>query len=236
MEDLNPETAFDIVNRYLGWGDPGEPNRSGIWFVGIEEAENWGNLDIAKKQFKELELELIDGWYKNSFWEPTNSQLLKVIKEIAEEFGVSKEILWRSGCRIFQTNLYPLGKPNTNYWPSHYKELFNFGKQDVDRYKEEVEQDRFHNIKNRWVSSKPQATVCFGTSREYMKGFMEVFLNGSQLPLKKHPQHSIYYSDEKRILISQHPASHWWRKSGSDKEKLRIIKSKLKDEWKVVLP
>lgn len=67
------------MNGYLGWGDPGERSRPGIWFIGIEEAVEWGKtnqkniseagedpIDVAKRQINELKLELIDGWYKYS--------------------------------------------------------------------------------------------------------------------------------------------------------------------------
>ncbi|BFU92184.1 MAG: hypothetical protein NTAFB01_33710 [Nitrospira sp.] len=79
VETINPTRAFEIVNGYLGWGDPGERSRPGIWFIGIEEAVEWGKtnqkniseagedpIDVAKRQINELKLELIDGWYKYS--------------------------------------------------------------------------------------------------------------------------------------------------------------------------
>ncbi len=242
--DMEDNTAFSVVNRYLGWGDPSE---GGIWFVGIEEAGVWGGdnlssilaveepiINLAKKQIKELDL--IDGWYKNSSWEPTKSRLLKVIEDIADAVGVSRAVLWRAGCKVFQTNLYPLGRPRTRDWPPHYKKLFDFGKEDLDRYKKQVQEKRFPDIRKRWLLSKPKATICFGTSHEYIKGFAQIFLNGIDLSLKKHPQHKIFFSDETRVLISQHPSSHWWRKSGSDKEKLNVIKCKLRDEWKIAMP
>lgn len=255
MEDLNPETAFNIVNGYLGWGDPSE---GGIWFVGIEEAEEWGiveedypeeaqkdQLERARIQIKRGDQRLQDGWYEYSKWKSKEgkSHVLKVIAEISSELSGSgsslvdykKDRLWRAGYKVFQTNLYPLGKPTTSSWLPHYKKLFHLGPEDLSQYEEKVKK-RLDKIKERWVESKPQATVCFGTSSQYKDKFQRCFLDGLGFPLTEHLTYRIYFNDARRILICQHPASRWWRKGRSDKDKLEFIKGKIKHEWKVKLP
>jgi hypothetical protein len=254
MEDLNPETAFNIVNRYLGWGDPGE---GGIWFVGIEEASKWGDaeddhpdevqmdeLERAREQIKRRDQCVQDGWYEYSKWKPKEkSSALRVIAEIASELSKSSlsvvdyksDKLWRKGCNVFQTNLYPLGRPTTRDWPERYKKLFNLGKEDFFQYEEKVK-TRFDGIKERWGKSKPQATVCFGTSAQYKDKFQHCFLDGQGFPLTEHPTYKIFFNDARRVLICQHPASRSWRKGGFNKDKLVFIKDKLKNQWKVELP
>jgi hypothetical protein len=255
VDTIDPAMAFKIVNSYLGWGDPGE---GGIWFVGIEEASDWGIVDEdypdevqidplerAWRQIKRLDQRLQDGWYEYSRWKPKErkSPVLEVMAEIASDSSggcsslvdYKKDQLWRAGCKVFQTNLYPLGRPTTSSWPPHYKKLFDLEQADFSRYEERVKK-RLDKIKVRWVESEPQATVCFGTSSQYKDKFQYCFLDGQGLPLTEHPTYKIFFNDAHRVLICQHPASRWWRKGGSDKEKLKFIKGKLMDEWKVVLP
>jgi hypothetical protein len=195
MEDLNPETAFNIVNRYLGWGDPGE---GGIWFVGIEEADPWGEpdkeypndgqmskLDRARNQIKSFKDRTRCNWYScdtaDALYKPTRTRVFPNIAKIVCNFSTIEKDrknyrdnhLFREGCRVFQANLFPLGKPNTAKWPDYYKDLFGYDKGDRELYEEKVKETRFKEIYRRWSESKPQVTICLG--RSYEDKFGELF-------------------------------------------------------------
>lgn len=72
--------------------------------------------------------------------------------------------LWREGSWIFQSNLYPLGKPNLREWPEHYEPLFGFSEHDRAEYKSAVRKIRFPLIRKFREESKRQATICFGNA------------------------------------------------------------------------
>lgn len=133
IEELSPARAFKIVNRYLGWGDPGE---RGIWFVGIEEAEPWGNhepekhpeemeineLDRARKKIKRFNDDTKGNWYSCITQDtPAKTPVFQYIAKIVCKFSATendwtkyrKNHLFREGCRVFQANLFPLGKAKT---------------------------------------------------------------------------------------------------------------------------
>lgn len=250
MEDLSPETAFNIVNRYLGWGDPGE---KGIWFVGIEEAGSWGNtekeypnegqiskLDRARKQIKRFIDHTRCNWYscdtEDAPYKPTKTRVFPNIAKIVCNFSTierdrkkyRENHLFREGCRIFQANLFPLGKPSTANWPDYYKDLFGYGKDDRGLYEREVERTRFDEIYRRWSESKPQATICLGRSYEDKFGKLFCLREGFK---ELHP--FILCNESQKILITQHFSSPHWSNCVSDK--VRIINDMLM-KWELKLP
>lgn len=146
MEELSPARAFEIVNGYLGWGDPGE---KGIWFVGIEEAGEWGKpetehpieekmneLDRARKQIERFKDRTKGNWYScdatDTQYKPRRTPVFPNVAKIVCKFSASekdcekyrKNHLFREGCRVFQANLFPIGKRKTTEWPEYYKQLF----------------------------------------------------------------------------------------------------------------
>ena len=257
MQELHPHKLFDIANNYLGWGDPGE-NGPGIWCIGIEEGTEWGReepkkhpeelllsgLDRGRRQIARLYQRTNGTWYESAQWDEY-CPIFGVIASITTALSSSgldlerykKEKLWTKHSGVFHTNLYPLGKREDTLkaWPPYYKDLFGYGENDWDVYQEKVK-DRLVQIQKRWRQYKPLATVCFGTSRDYATKFEFLFFDGQAPPLMKHPTHAIYYNEEKRFLICQHPSSPQWNRDGSNKEKLQIIQNKLKQEWQIKLP
>lgn len=250
MEELSPARAFKIVNGYLGWGDPAE---KWIWFIGIEEADPWGKiekgypkeaqmnpLDRAKNQIKRFEERTQGNWYScattDEVYKPTRTPVFRNIAQIVCKFSAKEKDcktyrekrLFREGCRVFQTNLFPLGKPKTTEWPDYYKQLFGYGKDDIRLYEEEVENTRFPEILRRWSEGEPQATICLG--QDYVHKFKNLF----GLPEQFNNLHPYILCDESRkILITQHFSSPHWNKGIS--EKLEVIAAKLA-EWKLTLP
>lgn len=250
MGKLSPARSFEIVNGYLGWGDPGE---KGIWFVGIEEADEWGKpekgyheenemeeLDRARKQIERFKDFTKGGWYScdttDADYKPTGTPVFRNIAQIVCKFSASErdlrryreDHLFREGCRVFQANLFPLGKPKSTDWPELYKQLFGYGKDDIKLYEKEVEKTRFGKMFQRWSESKPQATICLG------RGYVDKFKNLFGLPEQFKDLHPYILCDESRkILITQHFSSPHWNRGIS--EKLEVIAAKLA-EWKLALP
>jgi len=138
---------FEIVNRVLGWGNPHAP----IWFIGLEEAGEWGKDVSTDKETLEK--------YENCFngWMPVEpGQIQKDAEEKRQEFTqvyeiMSKLVLEVMGGKLVdwpdylnkklfvdeivcQSNLYPLGKKiHKGELPEVYKTLLGFGPKDGER-------------------------------------------------------------------------------------------------------
>lgn len=174
---------FEIVNRVLGWGNPHAP----IWFIGLEEAGEWGK-DVSKDK---VTLEK----YVNCFsgWMPVEpGQIQKDAEEKRQGFTkvyeiMSKLVLEVMGGKLVdwpdylnkklfvdeivcQSNLYPLGKKmHKGELPEVYKTLFGFGPKDGERYRKIVHETRFVELRKSWEQMKPAITICFGDVREDFK-------------------------------------------------------------------
>lgn len=249
IEELSPERAFEIVTEYLGWGDPAE---KGIWFIGLEEADQWGRLEKkypkeaqetpfgrAKIQIKRFEERIQGNWYScfttDEVYEPTRTPVFRNIAQIVCKFSAKQDCktycekcLFREGSRVFQANLFPLGRPKTTEWPDYYKQLFGYGKDDMRLYKDRVVGTRFTEILRRWSESEPQATICIG--RSYADVFKKLFCRPEQFK-ELHPY--ILCDESRKILITQHFSSPHWNKGLF--EKLKVIGAKLA-EWNLALP
>jgi hypothetical protein len=81
------------------------------------------------------------------------------------------------GARVFEGNLYPLGKPSRGHWPVGFQTLFGFGDQDRDNYLRHVEETRFKAFAEMKSMHHPQAILCYGKGdggKEW-KAFAKVF-------------------------------------------------------------
>tara|TARA_B100000315_G_scaffold254244_1_gene294884 strand:+ start:71 stop:784 length:714 start_codon:yes stop_codon:yes gene_type:complete len=174
---LNKTIHFDILNNFLGSGDPS----GGLWFIGLEEAGEW-NKDVEKdkksyERYKKNNYSPVPAGqifndairYKKSYTKVFDimSKIIVGLKDADEEFRNWKNYrnneLLQHGSKVFQSNLFPIGKRKFNQWPEHYGNLFGFQKWDY-KYEETVKKTRFPNIYQLWKNSTPQATICFGSS------------------------------------------------------------------------
>lgn len=172
---------FDILNAFIGSGNP----FGRIWFIGLEEANEWSE-NPEKKIYKPYEqcisalgpgdMERLEEKTKDTRkrFTPTFGIMSKLLLAIAKEEYPSKlkqyhdavkdyrnkKLLWESG-DTFQCNLYAIGKRSLKDWPPWYKTLFGFNSRQ-DYYSSEFVKCRFELIRKQWETCAPRITICFG--------------------------------------------------------------------------
>lgn len=186
---------FDLLCRTIGWGDPND----GLWFVGIEEAIPWRTIDeiedfrnrptLRKHEIDDhtVYTDMVRSSPVDSERGRRRPQIPNYQSYIANALSSSgphsidayrDERLWRDGSAVFQSNLFPLGKPTeARPLPPHYKDLFGYGPNDMKEYEHDTKAVRFPLLRLFHSYSKPQATVCFGKGRNnsYWHRFVELF-------------------------------------------------------------
>ena len=166
-----PTKAFHAVNNYLGWGDPS----GGLWFIGIEEASGWENAKNGQgvvsfyKTRCPYEIGTKTDWSKKG---PKGKQIRdftsKIVAPLSRAINGKSweeyrdEYLWLKGRKVFQANLFPIGKPKQAGWNRRFKTLFGFGSNQQYEYREYVRNLRYPLIQDLRAKFKPQAIVCFG--------------------------------------------------------------------------
>ena len=167
---------FEILNNFIGIGNP----YGTYWFIGLEEAGEWGedqednrvklekykNRIIALKP-GEIEREAKDYEDKNPGKRFTRVYDLMSQLVLAASIGTesdsreyrNNELLQESG-ETFQLNLYPLGKKSLKTWPARYVD--RFGYRSMKDYYREVTGERFRILHQEWTKYDPAITVCFG--------------------------------------------------------------------------
>lgn len=169
---------FEILNNFMGIGEPS----GGIWFVGLEEAYQWKkNVEDDKKwydRYKDryfcIETGEIDRSAKEygkgftKIYDIMSKILTRLKSDPKYEYNGWKRyrdnVLLQKGSRVFQANLYPLGKKCLGKWPAHYEEIFGFGKCDIKNYLSVVREQRFPKLRAFWKESRPLSTICFGVA------------------------------------------------------------------------
>lgn len=205
MKDFTQE--FYCLLGYIGWGDP----YGGIWTIGVEEGEEWCSDD------KEYDLDSIRKRIRKEYCKeyslvPKEENLKWPIAYISAKIacGVSKsysdqkikwqtyrdEKLWKEGSKVFNGNLYPLGRKFLKKgFPKCYFDLF--GITDISTYKEVVRKERFEMIRKLRDKCTPQGIVCYG------KGFWNEFEEAFKLDKKEGvliDKHIKVYKKQKVIL------------------------------------
>lgn len=215
MSTPKPTEAFDVVNRYLGWGDP----NGGLWFIGLEESAAYGvrngvysSEDLGKelKTIKERgEYEILTNPPEPGGRDAANvrAYICKIaccVSERAQHDMSSWETyrdkyLYVIGNKVFQANLYPLGKKDasTSSWPTHYKECFGFGSDDYREYIDLVKQTRFGYLRQFKQCHHPKAIVCFGKTDGW-PDIRELYSLGSGT--EPVPGKLVVYENERIIL------------------------------------
>jgi len=218
----------ELLNYLLGNGDL---NTAKVWFVGIEEAEEWTEEYLAK----------IEG-YENKDYNPVESgQILKQEKERSEKgekftsvYDIMSKIvvglqgdewqnnwkeyrnekLFMKGSEVFQINLYPLGKKHVEDWRQEYEEWFGFtSKKQYYEWISENKSVRFAQIRKKRKEHGNPLSICFGKSfwSDFIKCFKleETLYTGYQDTF-------IFYKEEKVILV---PFFWYGGKSGMTPER-----------------
>lgn len=162
-----PTSAFEILNKFRGYGDPA----ASVWFIGIEEGGEAWTAD-TDEHCKEIQL------YKRGVVTVNpdkagelDARIYQTISKVlaAADGGrlewwdyLAKSLFREDGQPAFMMNLFPLGRPNTREWPSHYGQVF--GLKDWRVYEELVRKTRFKMLREFWNEHPRKLTVCFGKS------------------------------------------------------------------------
>lgn len=199
---------FEVACAFLGWGDPGDPSHRAVWFVGFEGSGVWTEDSLGH----------LNGRYFTSwddgrgggFGQP-GDQVEAWISKIC--CGVSRgyeckwqdrwqqyraEIVRQPNSRIFLTNAFPLWRPNQNEWPPTYQELFGYAAYGHE-YIQATRDRRYPQIRMRRVWCRPQAILCFGTTR-WPEFTLLLELNGSGRPVVRDQVYA-YDGDDQHILL-----------------------------------
>jgi hypothetical protein len=225
---MSNNKLFEIANNFVGWGDP----KCGIWFVGIEEAASWNEMNKnelfllrGKKYIPEVKF----NWKElGSSGRGVRDYMSKICYQFSDNYKCKSwrqfrdENLWAENSQVFQTNLFPIGKASLKIWPKDYEKLFGFGDKDRDRYYQEVMLTRLPVITSLWEECRPQATICFGKS--FWNEFKTLFDVIEKDIIKV--SEDVQCEQKKRIIFSP-----FFGQGMSDK-KVRLISGLLQD-WGV---
>jgi hypothetical protein len=222
---------FDVLNNFFGWGDP----NGGVWFIGLEEALAW--TKESEPAIRELHGKT-HVFAKNDDWDANKgSGIRDYTSKIVQPLSVSysnktwrdyrDNQMWLDGSRLFQANLWPLGKKNLKTWPAEYSELFGFGPDDREDYYHAVRATRFPRLRDYWMKQKPAATICFGVSG--WKEFVRIFeLNTANAHWLKGDERLGAFENEKIILTP-------FMGQGMSNDRAKLITEQLQ-AWKVEIP
>jgi hypothetical protein len=232
--------AFLAANAYLGWGEP----HRGVWFVGLEEADGWFDLpaDEIVRRYRALG-EVSPATTQRDFAalgpagrsiRHTTSRILSAVSERAQAEPASERWrwyhdhqLWAAGSMTFQANLYPLGKPSRGSWPATFEDLFGFGPDDRERYRQAVAETRWPRLRARRDEDHPAATICFGG--EAWADFRTIF-RVTSTP-RQLAEGKIHVHDAERVILTYFFSYGHVTNSDAD-----AIGALLRDDWKVRVP
>lgn len=245
---------FYCLLNFIGWGDPHNGiwtigiEEGGAWCIenmGEKEKENFIKL-CGEDKNKKYGLDYIKKCINEKFckeytyigneeelkWPIANASA-KIGCALSEEFEDKRKNwreyrdykLWRKGSKIFNGNIYPLGKKSLQKnFPECYVDLFGISYNNINGYYTEVEKYRFKKIKDFYKEKNPQAVICYG--KTYWNEFKKVFELEDKYSRKINNQLEIY--PEEKIILAKHfsriPNTHI----------SKIIQILI--EWEVTLP
>lgn len=205
---------FKIVNEYLGWGDPCV---DGYWFVGLEESDEFPDPNIKPEFYEQYKKEdpYVSKEYKENlkihkgrdrWWILSEIMVglknLKAGKEInfdkKETDDYLKNVLFEKGSKVFQANLYPLGRKRFgSSFKDHYSKTFGINQNEYKRYYSIVSETRFPQLYKFWKQCSPRFTVCFGKAE--WETFKLLFLKQEEKEFRQE-QCIIIFTNSKIIL------------------------------------
>jgi hypothetical protein len=185
------------INGWLGWGDP----QHALWFIGIEEGAEFSPAKVAAmrgQHFQPVD-EVRD---RNT---PVAIRTAKIAcgltgVEDVREYRRSR-MGWR-GSKVFNGNLFPLGKRSLSAWPSKYDRLLGVTRTEYLAQREALYTERAELFKRFRAIQQPQAVICFG--KACWKRFEEVFVGSDTRPARPHPRLDIIVYNADRVILTPH--------------------------------
>ena len=245
-----PNENFDYLNLLMGWGDPGCTAAPGLWFIGIEEAERWCCEQIAEEG---IERSRARSAANNGTWENINQEIrdgwnglgregLSIRKgmayisyrltencsenvEGAEQYRHSR--MFDLGSGTFQSNLFPLGKPQASN-PLPQEAMDFYGLDNMQDYKDRIGAARFRALRAFWGGKSPRAIVCFGKTRWHeFRGALGLIHEAGEI--RGNGKLCVY--PESRVVMTPHFSRNAFTRALQNE-----VVSLLQHEWGVTLP
>lgn len=205
------ENKRELLNYLLGSGDL---NTAKVWFVGIEEAEEWTLAKIEGYENKDCNPVKPDQILKQEEEKIRNGEKFTSVYDIMSKIVIGlkgddwknkskwkkyrNEELFMRRSEALQVNLYPLGKGHVHVWRKEYTEWFGFKKEEYYKRVSEDKSGRFAQIRKKRKEHGNQLTICFGKS--FWSDFIKCF--NLEKPLYTGYQNTlIFYKKENAILV-----------------------------------
>ena len=184
VPSYSPAERLDTFMKFLGYGNPFEPfpgRKGSLWFIGIEEALDsceTGSADasVIKCYGKQWAYTGVDETTETTGVYVAIAKLAVLLNEATRSDGADhchrdadgwatyrRDELFREHSRagVFQTNLYPLGKPRaTESLSPQCRDIFGLD----SSYHAMCEDQRWQEIRNLRSRAHPWLTICFGKS------------------------------------------------------------------------
>ena len=161
---------FQILQKYLGWGDP----IRGLWCIGLEEAGVFDKNTILS--LMGITVSDVDKAPEpNDKVASKTSRIVAQLHEGSDSHSYRNDYLYRSESKVFNGNLWPIGKPTVKAWPHHYDALFGLTEAEYRTFKSHNSNLRFNALDQLRLKAKPQAIICYGKMAwpEFRRGFIK---------------------------------------------------------------
>jgi len=250
---------FECLLNFIGWGDPNGGlwtigiEEAGEWCIDRMDKkakekfiklcggreDNKYDLNYVKKCIKEKFCKSFEFVKEdeNLAWPIANISakigcgLSKFFKNWKGEWRRYRdEKLWQKGSKIFNGNLYPLGKKALKKKFSKcgcYEELFGITEDRLKDYYEAVRKERFQHIRKFKNECNPKAIICYG--KTFWNEFKKLF--GLKREGIKEENGKIEIYPEEKIILTPHFSRYSLMPDSMCEKVINILK-----DWGIELP
>jgi hypothetical protein len=106
------------------------------------------------------------------------------------------------GSKVFNANLFPIGKPSLSVWPTHYKRLLGLTGADYLACRDALFAERTALFRQLRADHRPQAVICFGKS--CWTRFQELFVGPSSRPRRPDRTLDVIAYESDRVILTPH--------------------------------
>src|SRR5262245_50796899 len=185
------------INSWLGWGDPD----AGLWFVGIEEGAKFSPLKIAAMRGRRYS-PVLEVRERRSPIALRTARIVCLLAGTEDAREYARARMGWPGSKVFNANLFPIGKPSLSAWPSNYKRLLGVTRAEYLARRDTLSAERAAFFRQLRADRQPQAVICFGKS--CWTRFEEVFVRASARPRRPDRTLDILAYESDRVILTPH--------------------------------
>jgi len=158
----NKECLSKRASSFLGYGDPSSAK---VWFVGLEDSVPFTTLD-------ELHHVPVVQYLAGTECKTSRSSVYNIMSKIIVALRGAHDVTeWRKyrdeelfmlGGDAFLVNLYPLGKPVEDSWPTQYRRWLGMSRKKYYCNVQSGKIPRFLFLRQQQRQYKAPLTICFG--------------------------------------------------------------------------